>query len=280
MGERVGPLHSSQLTIAVSARSDQGQVRSNNEDSYAFFLPPTLPAGLNAVLVVADGMGGYRGGEVASAMVVDAFADSLRGDSMRAGPGEETWELVLERIIQAASAAILAKAASTTGLQGMGTTVVAAVLAGRRLHIAHVGDSRAYLVGQANVCQLTQDHSWVADAVREGVLTTDEARQHPRRNLLTRVVGRQPAVVVDFDVADVHSGDYLVLCTDGLSNLVSETELADVVRRSIEPTLAATALVDLAKQRGAPDNVTVVVARVDPVLAQSNGIDEAIAERY
>src|SRR5579875_3779201 len=147
----------------------------------------------------------------------------------------------------------------------MGTTVIAAALAGERLYLGSVGDSRAYLIDSANVYQLNHDHSWVAEEVRAGRLTKAQAEHHPRRNVLTRAVGVVPEIEVETQTFELVSGDTLLLCSDGLTNMVSESELQQVVQDHGQPERAAATLIQMANDRGSPDNVTVVIARYTDV---------------
>jgi len=250
------------VTVVVGAVSDLGRVRTNNEDNYVVLVAPDLPAGLDAVLVVADGMGGAQAGEVASGLVVERFTGSFGPD---AGPQriEAGLDLgpVLVRIIQEANDDVFNAALRDPRLHGMGTTVVAAAIAGDRLYLGYVGDSRAYLIDDANIYQLNRDHSWVAEEVRAGRLTKAEAQHHPRRNVLTRAVGVVSGVEVETQTFDLGAGDHLLMCTDGLTNLVSESELLQVLRDGDDPIRAAQKLIQTANDRGSPDNVTVVIAR-------------------
>jgi serine/threonine protein phosphatase PrpC len=249
------------VVVVVGAATDLGRVRQNNEDNYAVFVVPHLPEGLDAVLVVADGMGGHQAGEVASGVVVEKFAGWFRTDT---GPQKIDAGLdlsaLLARIIQEANQEVFNASLQDAHLRGMGTTVIAAAIVRDRLYLGSVGDSRAYLIEGANIYQLNHDHSWVAEEVRAGRLSKDEAERHPRRNVLTRAVGVSSVVEVDTQTFELGAGDTLVLCTDGLTTMVSEPELLRIVHEYDDPNSAARRLIQLANDRGAPDNVTVVVA--------------------
>lgn len=248
------------MAVVVGAATDLGRVRTNNEDCFAVFLPPALPAGLEAVLLVADGMGGHQAGEVASGLVASRFACWF-GDG---GPQQLDRQLdlgaLLARIIQEANLEVYEQSQADPQRRGMGTTVVAAAITAGRLDLASVGDSRAYLIDETGAYQLNHDHSWVAEEVRAGRLTLAEARVHPRRNVLTRAVGVAATVEVETRTFELGKGDQLLLCTDGLTNLVSDSELFQIVRESAEPRQAVAQLIQLANRRGAPDNVTAVLA--------------------
>lgn len=250
------------MAVVVGAASHPGRIRPNNEDSYAIFVPPDLPEGLDAILVVADGMGGHQAGEVASSLVVQKFA---RWFGHEYGPQRIDTQLdlreLLIRIIKEANEDVFTAATSDPHLRGMGTTVIAAAVVRDRLYLGSVGDSRAYLIEDSNIYQLNHDHSWVAEQVRAGRLTKAEAERHPRKNVLTRAVGVLSNVDVETQTFELGVGDSLLLCSDGLSNMVTEPELLQIVRQASDLSDAANRLVELANQRGAPDNVTVVIAR-------------------
>jgi len=249
------------MPVVVGAASDAGRIRPDNEDRYVVLAPPELAAVLDAVLVVADGMGGHQAGEVASGIVVDRFA----GWFGRIGVAEQArsdWPAALAQIIREANREVWRAAAADPRLRGMGSTATVALIARQKLYLGHVGDSRAYLIRGATVHQLTHDHSWVAEQVRAGRLAASDAQEHPHRNVLTRAVGGGPDIEVDTGAYELVAGDHVLLCSDGLSNLVSGDELSRLVWTYGQPGLAAEKLVELANERGAPDNVTAVVARI------------------
>ncbi len=246
------------MDLQVKAATDIGLRRPQNEDHYALWIPsvPAVRARRGVLLVVADGMGGAQAGEVASHMAVERLLEAWR-----TGQGEPLEDL--RHAVEAANRAVHVESLTHPERQGMGTTLTALVVRGHEALVAHVGDSRAWLVRDGAARQLTVDHTLVAQLVRDGHITAEEARVDPRRNVVTRSVGVAPDVRVD--VARVpeplREGDTLVLSTDGLHGLVSDAELAE---RASQPDLAAAcdALVALARERGGPDNITVVVARV------------------
>lgn len=230
--------------------SDVGRVRSNNQDNY-------LAREDMGLWVVADGMGGHRGGEVASQIVCETLDGSFASHTIDG----------LVEAIEAANAAVYQAGSGDPELSGMGTTVVAIALVDDEhgdevLAIANVGDSRAYRLSGSELEQLTNDHSLVADLVREGSLSPEEAAVHPQRNILTRVLGVYDDVPVDVLAVVPHHGDRYVLCSDGLFNEVPETGIAAVLRRLADPADAAHELVRLANEGGGRDNVTVVVVDV------------------
>lgn len=229
--------------MQVGARSDIGRVRRVNEDAYC-----ALPG----LFAVADGMGGHRAGEVASSLAVDVLTSH---PFARKTPEE------VQAVIQDANRRIYEDAVRQPKYAGMGTTITVALIDGDRLVIGHVGDSRAYLVRQGYLRQLTADHSVVGELLRNGGLTQAEAVTHPHRNLLTRALGTSPEVLVDVVTEQLAGGDILILCTDGLTNLVDDDELIEIVTGHNDPDDAVDRLVALANDRGGIDNVTVVVIR-------------------
>ena len=243
------------LRLEVATATDRGQVRPENEDDVRVELPESPAARRRGVLsVVADGMGGHAAGEVASGIAVETILREYYDDS--APPAA-----ALHAAIAAANSAIWEQARRQHDQQGMGCTLTAAVVRGDELIIGHVGDSRLYLVRGEQAIPLTEDHTWVRERVRDGDLAAAAARAHPRRHVLTRALGHESTVEVDMLSRTVSPGDTLVLCTDGLHDLVSDEEIGYWVSRMV-PDAAARKLVQLANQRGAPDNVTVAVVRV------------------
>jgi PPM family protein phosphatase len=252
------------LIVNAGGATDVGKVRSINEDSFAVLLPPNLSNDLEAILVVADGVGGHQAGEIASWVVIERFIHGFGRDTPAGGERNDSdLRHRLAQTIVDANQEIRRIASSDPNALGMGTTVVAALVSQGFLYLGSVGDSRAYLVRGSSFHQLSRDHSWVAEQVLSGRLAPGDASRHPRKNVLTRAVGAMPNVDVDTNVFDLEPGDRLLLCTDGLTNLVSDDELADFVRSGKDPLLISQALVALANERGAPDNVTAIVARVE-----------------
>ncbi len=238
--------------IVTAGLTDVGLVRSNNQDAIGEF---THTDSALRLLVVADGMGGHRGGEVASQMAVDTVGDSFR--ESRAAPPENL-RVALER----ANRAINTASEKDGSLAGMGTTCVA-LLFGRngKAWVAHVGDSRAYRLSAGRLSQLTNDHSVVGELMRMGKITSEQARNHPQRNEILRAIGTQESVSVDLSPVPVEPGDRFLLCSDGLSTMLSDTKIADVLGREA-PEHAARILVDLANEHGGADNISVQIAAV------------------
>ena len=235
----------SMTTFTTVSRTDTGHVRENNEDAVATG---------DRLAVVADGMGGHPGGEVASAVAVALVEAAFTGQSL-----DE-----LRAATRAANRAIWDRAGASTELEGMGTTICAAGLTeDGNLAVVNVGDSRAYVLRDESLTQLTRDHSVTAELVQRGELTEAEARDHPRRSILTRALGVGPEVELDDAVHAVVEGDRLLVCTDGLCNEVTDAEIASLMAATDDVQATADALVDLALARGGRDNVAVVVARIN-----------------
>ena len=226
------------------SRTDVGNVRDHNEDSLV--VTPPLYA-------VADGMGGHAAGEVASEIAVNVLAELAP-----ARPDGEA----LAHAVEEANRAIIEAAGEGYGRAGMGTTMTAAMLEGERLVIAQVGDSRAYLLHDGKLTQLTRDHSLMADMIEAGQITPEEARTHPNRSVITRALGSDPNTQPDIYELNVEAGDRLLLCSDGLSSMLRDPEIESVMCRIQDPQRCATQLVNEAIGAGGYDNVTVIVVDV------------------
>jgi protein phosphatase len=222
------------------ASTDVGRLRQSNEDALLMADP---------VYAVADGMGGARAGEVASAMAVAALHGFRGGEQQLA----EAIEDVNRRIHQAAR--------GDASLQGMGTTLTAAMVEGDTLVIAHVGDSRAYVLRAGHLHQITDDHSLVGELIRRGALTPEEAERHPQRSVITRALGAEEAVDVDVLRFPLEDGDLLLLCSDGLTGMVGDAELTRILRAGGDLDALARACIDAANRAGGEDNVTAVLVR-------------------
>lgn len=248
------------MKASWGARSETGLVRRGNEDSYLVQEP---------LFVVADGMGGHIAGDVASSTAVDVITnEAAHADA--ANP--ET----LAQIVRAANARIFQRAEDDKSLHGMGTTCTLLMLDAGRAHIAHVGDSRAYLFRSDHLDQLTEDHTLVGRMVREGRLTAEEAVRHPQRSVITRALGVDPEVDVDVSTVNLEDGDRVLLCSDGLSSMIPDTAISEVLAAEAGAQSAADRLVDLALEAGGEDNVTVVVVDVD-TAAEASDPDARVA---
>jgi protein phosphatase len=234
----------------AASATDTGKVRSSNQDRCL---------ATSGLVAVADGMGGHVGGEIAARTAIDALQRSFAANRSTAGLASATMQ---------ANRAVFDQSEQESSLRGMGTTLTAAAIVGtgrrERVAVANVGDSRAYLLRDGNLVQLTADHSLVEEMVRNGELTPAEAATHPHRHVLTRALGIDESVKVDSWEIDPAPGGRLLLCSDGLTNECSDDEIAAVLATTVDPAAAADRLVALAVEHGGSDNVTVVVADVDP----------------
>lgn len=248
--------------MIFDGRSDRGKKRGNNEDSYGIV---PLEDGYN-IFIVADGMGGHNSGEIASRMAVDHISEAVVNSPelvIPDHPGEP--EEMIDKIagmIKNANRAIFQRPLEDSGYTGMGTTVVVAVVKDDRLHLGHVGDSRAYLIHQDTILQLTADHSYVEELVRNGTLRKEEAKFHPQRNLITRALGTARSIQVDVATHELAPGDFLLLCTDGLTNMLEDEEIKNIIIEAGNPEVACRKLVEEANGRGGDDNITVITVRI------------------
>jgi protein phosphatase len=232
------------MRLVIGAATDVGRIREINEDGYL------VDEGMG-LIAVADGMGGHRAGEVASATALEALRASVR----KGNP--------LREAIEAANDAVFEKSSSNDDFRGMGTTLTAGTLAaGNTLIVGHVGDSRAYLLRDGEFRQLTTDHSRVQELVDDGRLTADEAAVHPMRNIVTRALGVDSSVDVDVYPLQLELGDVVLFCSDGLTGMLQDEFVGAELRRESDPTRVATRLVDEANRAGGEDNITVIVVGV------------------
>jgi PPM family protein phosphatase len=241
--------------IEFACHSDTGLQRRANEDS-AYAAAP--------LFVVADGMGGAQAGEVASKMAIESFEHGLDGTG---SPEERLGQRVRE-----ANRQIYERSRTESGQEGMGTTLTAAYLDDAELAIAHVGDSRAYLFRDGELTRLTRDHSLVDELVQQGKLTEAEAAEHPQRSIITRALGPEPEVTPDTFTYTVRAGDVLLLCSDGLTSMVSEETVAKVLGAASSLDEAARTLIDQANEAGGRDNITVVLFRLEEVSGTESAL--------
>jgi serine/threonine protein phosphatase PrpC len=242
----------------VGARTDVGKVRAGNEDAFMAKDP---------LFAVADGMGGHRGGEVAAKLAMDTLKKAA--DRSQALP----------EVVKEANRVVFRKAAADRALAGMGTTLTAILADGEHLRLAHVGDSRAYLVRDGELQRITKDHTVVERMVEEGRLTPDEAEIHPQRSILTRALGVEEEVQIDQATIEAHPGDRFLLCSDGLTGMVGEDRILDILAQHDDPQAASDALVEAANEAGGVDNVTAVVIDVADGDATSAAAPSASSRR-
>ncbi|MDD6328301.1 MAG: Stp1/IreP family PP2C-type Ser/Thr phosphatase [Eubacteriales bacterium] len=231
-------------------KSDTGNKRSNNQDSIFFSDKPVGP--LPNLYIVADGMGGHRAGDKASRMAIDITIDFVEKSTL------ENPIAILKRAMIFANNEIYKAASHDPDLNGMGTTMVAAVAEEGRLYVANVGDSRLYVIG-TEIQQITMDHSLVEELIRSGELERKKGRNHPEKNIITKAMGSRDEVIPDFFEIEISADDKYLLCSDGLSNMVEDDEIRDIVVEHHNLEQIAQALVDRANYYGGSDNISVVI---------------------
>jgi serine/threonine protein phosphatase PrpC len=253
------------MKITYKAVSDVGRKRKGNEDS--LFVNPE-----QHLFVVADGMGGHAAGEIASKVAVESINEFV---CLTGGDEEITWPFGLDEnisydgnrlktAIRYANRKVLEATKEKSEYEGMATTVAAVLVDGDTANLGHVGDSRVYLVRDGEITQLTSDHSWVNEQIQSGVISPDQARTHPLRNVVTRALGGKPDLQVDMQQHKAKAGDILLLCSDGLTTMIPDEDIVRVVREAGgDVEKAAQALVASANAKGGEDNITVLLIRFD-----------------
>jgi serine/threonine protein phosphatase PrpC len=254
------------VQIVSGGVSDVGRVRTNNEDSFRVVEPLNL-------FILSDGMGGEAHGEIASSLAVETIAKYCSAPEVSQedagvthhGTASDSWSpnaRQLQNAVFQANFNIYQSAQKHPEQRGMGATVTSGWIHGNKLSVAHVGDSRAYLLRAGSLQQLTSDHSLVAEQVRRGILTPQQAEESEMQSVLLRALGAHPEVEVEVEEIDLMPRDVLLFCSDGLTRMVTEPEIAGTLQAEVNPAAAAQKLVDLANEGGGLDNVTVIVARV------------------
>ncbi len=238
--------------MKISAKTDVGKVRSSNQDSYA---ASDLTSEVSWA-VVCDGMGGANGGNVASEAAVRVISDKLKS-GYHIGMNDNSIKHLLVSAVEAANITLYTMARGNEELQGMGTTVVIAVRNSDTLYLANVGDSRIYVVSDSGIVQITTDHSVVQLMIDKGEISPEEAKDHPKKNVITRALGVDPEVRIDYSQEQLNDGDIVLLCTDGLTNYVDDEDIFEVCKNEDRYNIADK-LVDLANENGGGDNITVV----------------------
>jgi protein phosphatase len=243
------------MRISCAGVTDVGVVRAGNEDNF-------LLDCARGLFIVADGMGGHAAGEVASEMAVQIIEDEL-GSLRGLSDGEAAGRMRVA--IQKANQAIFHRTLAEHDKRGMGTTITVMTLFSRRYLIGQVGDSRAYLLRRGELFQLTKDHSYVQEQVDAGLLTAEQARTHPYSNVITRCVGANEEVAPDIYFGNLEAGDVILLATDGLTGMLDDAQLRDILATEENPERAVQRMVTDANRRGGLDNITAIVIRVDSI---------------
>ncbi|MBC8063425.1 MAG: serine/threonine-protein phosphatase [Chlorobia bacterium] len=247
--------------VTVACKTDLGRVRENNEDKFEYFLPEdegTL-ASRGLVFLVCDGMGGHAAGQIASELTAKTFIDVYLNH-----PSSDS-TVAMSGAVAAANRYVLDVARAVPSRRGMGTTLSALILLQDKAYTVQVGDSRVYRLRAGELAMLTQDHTYVEESIRMGIMTPEEALTHQYKHVLTRAVGTEDAVNPDVEAHDLEPGDLYLLCSDGLLNHVPDEQIADVMR-NYNPSEIAWKLVGMALLGGGSDNTTVMVVRVDELL--------------
>jgi serine/threonine protein phosphatase PrpC len=253
------------VDLRVGRRTDVGSVRQLNEDSLCTMELVWNNQSINqpvGLYVVADGMGGHEGGEIASGLTIKAMAHMATQELFlptTSGSGAPDYPAWLKKAVEAANTAVYNK--SKQSHNDMGTTVVAALVVGDECHIAHVGDSRAYQISGGGIQPITTDHSLVERLVATGQISREEARYHPQSNVVYRTIGDKNNVEVDINQTRISSGEYLLLCSDGLTGMVTDERIQEIVLRSLSPQAACDELIEAANAAGGDDNITVIIIK-------------------
>lgn len=241
--------------MKVSYGTDLGLVRKDNQDS-VFVKELSQNSGL---FIVADGMGGYEGGELASSQAVKIISDYILSNDFMSMNTNDVCTL-LSDAVHSANMQIYKAAQSKTELNGMGTTVVVCLITHNILYTASVGDSRGYIYSKGKLTQITSDHSLVANLVKRGLISQEEARVHPQKNVITRAVGSEDDVIVDTFVNNLRFGDTLLICSDGLYTMLTEDEIKKIIKNAKNDT--AERLINLANDNGGKDNISVITVKI------------------
>lgn len=243
--------------MKVQAKTDVGMVRSDNQDYFFFSKEPV--GSLQNLFLVADGMGGHKAGDMASRFTVETFVQLVNSYEYT-----DTVTILTEAVTRV-NALLLEKAGESEDYEGMGTTLVAATIEGNTLKVANVGDSRLYLVGD-DICQVTRDHSLVEEMVLRGQLEKEEAKTHVNKNIITRAIGAGDSVMPEIFSADLSPGVKILMCSDGLTNMLDDNKIARIIKEAPSVDEAVDELIASANEAGGKDNVTALV--IDPEIGR------------
>lgn len=244
--------------MKVGAFTAIGKVRQINEDS--FYIPRDIDNDI-PLFIVADGMGGHNAGEIASSKAIELVVEYINKNFIDYKKKEDSLTKLLSEAILRANHNIYKKSISNSNMTGMGTTLTAVLIDNNKVYIAHVGDSRAYTVKKNHIYQLTKDHSYVEQLINNGKITREEAINHPQKNIITRAIGVEGIVEIDISVRHFEKNDKFILCTDGLTNLVSDEQILKIIQGNKSCQSTAEKLVNMADDLGGKDNITVIVIK-------------------
>lgn len=242
--------------MEIGVKTDVGIVRDNNQDAYYVSSNKDYP-----LFIIADGMGGHKAGEIASEMAIEIISKNLSNHLISSSVADEDIKDRIQDSISEANNKIYKKSMEDEKYSGMGTTVTLAFIADDKIFIGHVGDSRAYLLRNSILSQITEDHSLVEELIRNGSISKEEARYHPQRNIITRAVGTSMAIKADVIVESICKNDILLLCTDGLTNMVDDNQIKDFLINSEDIQKSCEELVKLSNNKGGFDNITVLAVK-------------------
>lgn len=242
--------------MLVYALTDKGNVRENNEDSYFISTDERIK-----LFIVADGMGGCNGGEVASRYTIEVITKYFFSNYSSCNKNDNSIKKFIEDAVRSANSHVFNKSFSNIDLTGMGTTLTLLLIENKKFFIGHIGDSRAYLIRGDKLMQITEDHSYVEELVKLGRITHEEARNHPQKNIITRALGIDEEIEVDIFTGDVFENDVFLLCTDGLTNMLTDDLILKEFNSSESIDKACDNLIKMAKQNGGFDNITIVAVK-------------------
>ena len=240
----------------ICACSDVGKIRDINQDAYYYIEDDKLP-----IFIVADGMGGHKAGEVASNLAISTIIRHYESSKQKILNKEMFIPQFLNESVELANDNLIEEASGDDELKGMGTTVTMCLILDNEVYIGHVGDSRAYLLRDGELSQITQDHSLVGELLRIGSITKDEAVNHPKKNIITRALGSNPKINVDVFNRELQNEDKIILCTDGLTNMVTEEKILEILLSSEIPSAVCSTLVNISNEAGGIDNTTIMIIK-------------------
>lgn len=242
----------------ICACSDIGKVREINQDAYFYLEDEKLP-----IFIIADGMGGHKAGEVASNTAISTIVSHYQENKQKIIDGEMFIPEFINESVSLANEKLIYESENDDELKGMGTTITMCLILDNELYIGHVGDSRAYLLRDDKLTQLTQDHSLVGELLRTGSITKEEALSHPKKNVILRAIGTDKELKTDVFTKDLKAKDKIILCTDGLTNMVSEERILETINMEEDPSEVCTKLVNISNEIGGIDNTTIMLIKAE-----------------